>query len=49
MEKAISVVDSSTWWFSLITQSFSIIFLIFIFYYLVKLYKKIVDYLEKNK
>jgi len=40
MKKIISVVDSSTWWFSLITQLFSIVLLIFIFYYIVKLYKK---------
>jgi len=49
MKKVISVVESSTWWFSLITQLFSIVLLIFIFYYLVKLYKKIVQYLEKKK
>lgn len=48
MEKVIPVVESSTWWFSVVTQLFSVVFLVFILYYLVKLYKKIVHYLERK-
>ena len=39
MNKVVSTFGNSTWWFSLITQVFTVIVVILIIYYLIKLYK----------
>ncbi len=48
MNKVVSTFGNSTWWFSLITQLFTILVAIIVVYYLVKLYKKIIRFLDKN-
>jgi len=48
MNKVVSTFGNSTWWFSLITQVFTVIVVILIIYYLIKLYKKIIKFLDKK-
>lgn len=41
-------VYNFTWWFSLITQLFSIILLVIILYFIIKLFNKVIKYLDKK-
>lgn len=41
-------VLNSTWWFSLISQLFSVVLVIGIIYFIVKLYNKLIKFLDKK-